>query len=136
MYFGSSSYFITPVFCAQVAEVRYLVYHQKENLAHAAYKMLLSVERYFVMLRDVLSRRDTPNVAYLSSVLLNSAALSTVPVPVSSSKQLAILQCFILILLKLLLCGGYFFFEVSKIFWKINLNQSVEIYKSNLDCKS
>jgi len=106
MYFDSSSYFITRVFCAQVAEVRYLVYHQKENLAHAAYKMLLSVERYFVILHEALSHRDIPNVTYWSSGLLNSAALSTVPVPMSSSKQLGILQGFILILLKLLLCGG------------------------------
>jgi len=108
MYFGSSSYFITPVFCAQVGEVRYLVYHQKENLAHAAYKMLLSVERYFVILHEVLSRRDIPNVTYWSNALLNSAPLSTVPVPMSSSKQLGILQCFMFILLKLLLYGGYF----------------------------
>jgi hypothetical protein len=45
---------LTPVFCAQFAEVRYLVYHQKENVAHTAYKMLVSVERYFVILHEVL----------------------------------------------------------------------------------
>ena len=49
-----------------------------------------------------------PNVAYWSSVQLNSAALYAVPATMSNSNLLYILQCSVLVLLKLLLCGGYF----------------------------
>jgi hypothetical protein len=45
---------------------------------------------------------------YRSSVKLNSTVLSAVPGLMSSSNQEDILQCFMLVFLKLLLSGGYF----------------------------